>query len=245
MTNYKTRYEKSASPTERVSSAKGKRPGSKSTKNDIELLRALSKRVDPLHQDIEFSPDAADNLDNKQSLDNLSSDLNTSNKLKLKPLEGKTNLVSPKSTFLPVSEEEFRREHSADHPLAMGKGKYTKELKAGKMPAGAAKIQSKKLNESLVIFENKVSNLDDNDTKRELEILRRKQNEILLRVLEEERKAEERRMSALRDTTDNETRANLELIFAEERKRASERIIQQTKENEAIIKHAMISSVMN
>ena len=75
--------------------------------------------------------------------------------------------------------------------------------------------------------------------------MRKKQNEILLRVLEDEKNAEEQRMSALRNTTDPESRANLELIFAEERKRASERILQQTKENEALIKKRVLATSLN
>ena len=52
-------------------------------------------------------------------------------------------------------------------------------------------------------------------------------------------------MNALRNTTDPESRKNLELIFAEERKRASEKILRQTKENEVIIKKAMIAAATN
>ena len=98
------------------------------------------------------------------------------------------------------------------------------------------------MDENFVSFEEKT--VSNEDVKRELDILRRKQNDILLRVLEEERQAEEQRISALRSTTDVESRKNLEMIFAEERKRASERIIRQTKDNEAIIKQAIISSAL-
>ena len=74
------------------------------------------------------------------------------------------------------------------------------------------------------------------DLRSALEKLRKDQNEILLRVLEEERKAEEDRARAARSVPDVDEKNRLELVFAEERRRASERIIQLTKEHEANLK---------
>ena len=68
--------------------------------------------------------------------------------------------MSKKSTFevlQPVGEGEFRREHSKDHPLAMGSGKYEKEKRAGKVAktvpwASSSAGKKKRGEESLVTF---------------------------------------------------------------------------------------------
>ena len=235
-------------------SASMKRPKSKQssndTKDDIAMLRALSKRDSPVSSDV-FDSHGLDmkavfedeiEADEKSTTSN-----NNYFKTKLKPMEQKNQLVSPKSTFIPSTDDTFRREHSSDHPLAMGKGKYEKEIKSGKTPAGVPKsVPKKKLGSiegSYVTFEKPKEDSQE-DHRKVLEALRKKQNEVLLRILEDEKQAEEQRATALRGTTDPESRNNLEKIFAEERKRASERIIRQTKENEAIIKKAIIAAAM-
>lgn len=65
--------------------------------------------------------------------------------------------------------------------------------------------------------------------------MRREQNEALLRVLEDERSAEERRERSLKIVADQQERNRLEIVFADERKRASERIIKLTKDTGCII----------
>jgi len=222
----------------------------KDTAADVLILRSLSKQDNPIAADTAtselpgFSMGVVFNEDTDQKDENIQH-VQQSGKMKLKPIavKKKDNLISPKATFLPVGADEFRREFSADHPLAMGRGKYEEEKKMGKMPASGAKTQKSDPSEVLVSFETRNMG-NDFDTRRELEVLRRKQNEVLLRILEDEKRAEEERMAALRTTTDQESRNNLELIFAEERKRASERIIKQTKENEAVIKQAMLTVAM-
>lgn len=84
------------------------------------------------------------------------------------------------------------------------------------------------------------------DPQRQLELLRREQNDALMRVLEDERFAEDSREKALAQLTgdDEETqkeRQQLEMIFSEERKRASERIVRLTKEHETRIKEAVLT----
>ena len=68
----------------------------------------------------------------------------------------------------------------------------------------------------------------------EIEALRREQNNILLSVLDEEKVAEAKRVQASREVQlgDVEERKKLEMIFVEERKRASERIINLTRLHE-------------
>lgn len=235
------------------SAATTRRPGSTSKKDtaaDVLILRSLSKQENPIAADTAMSdlPEFGMNVftEGPEGKEDSIPLPQTSGKMKLKPLtsKGKESLISPKATFLPVGTDEFRREFSADHPLAMGRGKYEEEKKMGKTPASGAKVQKSNPSEILVSFEARDTS-NEIDTRRELEVLRRKQNEILLRILEDEKRAEEERMGALRATTDQESRNNLELIFAEERKRASERIIKQTKENEAVIKQAMLAAAMH
>jgi hypothetical protein len=214
------------------------------------ILRSLSKQENHIAADTAMAdlPGFGMNIftEGPEGKDDSIPQPQTSGKTKLKPLtsKGKESFISPKATFLPVGTDQFRREFSADHPLAMGRGKYEDEMKSGKTPASGAKIQKSNPSEILVSFESKETS-NETDTRRELEVLRRKQNEILLRILEDEKRAEEERMGALRGTADKESRNSLELIFAEERKRASERIIKQTKENEFVIKQAILAAAMH
>jgi hypothetical protein len=79
------------------------------------------------------------------------------------------------------------------------------------------------------------------DLQRRLEELRRHQNEALLEVLQDEREAEEQRTSMGRGVSDTKERNRLELVFAEERKRASERIILMTKDHEQKMKQVIVA----
>jgi hypothetical protein len=141
-----------------------------------------------------------------------------------------------------LQDNEFRREFSSDHPLAGGKGKYKKEFAAGKKMAGVHPGK-KELTIEKLTFDAQAKVVDP---KRQLEILRREQNDALMRVLEDERFAEDSREKALAQLVgdDEETRrerTQLELIFSEERKRASERIVRLTKEHETRIKEAVLT----
>lgn len=69
----------------------------------------------------------------------------------------------------------------------------------------------------------------------EVELLRRRQNQHLLSVLEEEQAAEEQRELRLRITTDARERERLELVFGQERARASDRIMRLTEDHEMAI----------
>ena len=231
---------------------RGKRQSPSQTKSDVALLRELSRSADPMNLDGESSYFEAESNTKNDGVENNSS-------VNSKTIDDNLNkfgqeIVSRKSTFevlQPVGENEFRREHSRDHPLAMGRGKYEKERQAGKTPktvpwasSSTGSKQKKRVGESLVSFITGDQAADYEENKKQLEFLRKQQNEVLLRILEDEKNAEEQRMTALRNTTDPESRASLELIFAEERKRASERILRQTKENESIIKKAMLAAAM-
>ncbi|KAF0741523.1 hypothetical protein Ae201684_003208 [Aphanomyces euteiches] len=68
----------------------------------------------------------------------------------------------------------------------------------------------------------------------QLEALRRRQNQELLRVLEEEQAAEEQREVILRQARDGAERNRLEKIFGLERSQASERIMRLTEEHEVM-----------
>jgi len=139
----------------------------------------------------------------------------------------------------PVAAGEFRRELSNDHPLAGGKGKYEKEKSKGKVAASGAKGATKPsatIERLTLEAHTKIV-----DPQRQLEQLRREQNEALLRVLEDERSAEEQREKSLKIVADQQERNRLEIVFADERKRASERIIKLTKEHESRIKDAILA----
>lgn len=130
----------------------------------------------------------------------------------------------------PTPEGEFRAEYSRDHPLAGGKGRYAEESAQGKqrvLPGRPRHHRPKRLVEVMSKQEQKKHALQN-----QLEELRKHQNKALLEVLEDERVAEEGRMEMSRGVTDTKERNRLELVFAEERKRASERIIAMTKEHE-------------
>ncbi|GAB9463402.1 hypothetical protein Gpo141_00000864 [Globisporangium polare] len=66
----------------------------------------------------------------------------------------------------------------------------------------------------------------------EIDALRRKHNEELLQVLEEEHHAEEQREYLLRQARDPSEKSRMESIFAKERARASERIMRITQKHE-------------
>lgn len=163
------------------------------------------------------------------------------------PIPRDANGKGPDGRRVKEKPGEFRREYSHDHPLAGGQGKYKKERGLGKRPVGGAALnairtQQEEPIEKLTI---NISRSDmrmpapassGKDLRSALEKLRKDQNEILLRVLEEERKAEEDRARAARSVPDVDEKNRLELVFAEERRRASERIIQLTKEHEANLK---------
>lgn len=87
------------------------------------------------------------------------------------------------------------------------------------------------------------TNRDRDDPQYRLEIIRREQNSELLQVLEEERLAELERERAARSLGlgDLEERRQLDLVFAEERRRASERIIGLTKSHESQMREAILN----
>ena len=161
-------------------------------------------------------------------------------------------MQSDKSMFLPTKDGEFRREYSGDHPLAPGgKGNYKKEVSSGQKPAGTggAKLlvpgsaltptqASAKVEKLTLAAQVKVV-----DPQRQLEQLRREQNEALMRVLEEEKSAEEARERMSRAVMSEVEASRLEMVFAEERRRASERIVRLTKEHEERIKEAVLSQM--
>lgn len=128
------------------------------------------------------------------------------------------------------------------HQLAGGKGKYEKELKGGKKATathifgdGKPPPATREIERLTFAVQTMVV-----DPEQQLDQLRREQNAALLRVLEEERKAEDEREQALSHLTDDKERHRVELLFAEERRAASERIIRLTKEHDIRIREAVV-----
>jgi len=134
----------------------------------------------------------------------------------------------------------FRPEYSRDHPLAGGKGKYSKESQQGKQKLVPGKRREPPAPERLAEVMSKQEQ-KKYDLQRQLEDLRKHQNEALLEVLEDERQAEEHRTEMGRGVSDTKERNRLELIFTEERKRASERIIAMTKDHEQKMKQVIVA----
>jgi hypothetical protein len=155
---------------------------------------------------------------------------------------------------------------SEDHPFNGGTGKYEKEYSRGLTAAGPTKgqrpanglgaqqathiKQSRSIEKLTVAAQKPVV-----DPQKYLEQIRREQNELMLRMLEEERAQEEERVQEIdsmrkeiMSTYEEDTKARLEeecsrleLVFAEERQRASERIILTTKNHEARVKEIVLS----
>jgi hypothetical protein len=162
--------------------------------------------------------------------------------------------VNEKATFLEPPPGKFRREFSNDHPLAKGgTGKYLKELKKGVTPAGMhveVPEHLKRTNSSVaetVGVANKIERLTYTaqkrvvDPKSQIDELKRQQNEALKRIIVEEREAEAVREQALRSVSDPRERQNLEGVFSEERRRASDRIIEATRQHEEAMKAAVLA----
>ena len=165
--------------------------------------------------------------------------------------------------------KQFRTEFSSDHPLAGGSGKYKKEKSAGLKPllgqSGSnfssnsknSKKKSKRPNSNgnsngnandVVVFKSTKQHPDNapslmNNPQKYLDSLRKDQNESLLKLLENERFQEDERINALKLVAGKEIdeRNRLELVFAEERRRASERIIHTTRMHEKKLKDAVIA----
>jgi hypothetical protein len=188
----------------------------------------------------------------------------TTTKSTNKPLD-KQRVKSAKARYVPEKADEFRREFSADHPLAGGMGHYKVEQTAGLKPASGARTEKEMTIETLVRpprekLESKYfddSGLEELSEKafEEVENLKRRQNEYVLSVLEEERAAEEYREQCLASFNGKQNqkmsgheelieRKKLESIFTEQRQRASARILQLTKEHEANIKQLVLSHLL-
>lgn len=154
--------------------------------------------------------------------------------------------------------KQFRAEFSSDHPFAGGSGKYKKEKKAGLKPVlgqPSSKPNSKSKNKrsngnanDIVVFKSTKQHPDSapsmmKNPQQYLDQLRKEQNEYLLKLLEQERFQEDERINALKLVAGKEVdeRNRLELVFAEERRRASERIINTTRMHEKKLKEAVIA----
>ena len=135
--------------------------------------------------------------------------------------------------------DKFRREFSADHPLAGGRGKYASE--SSRSSGGESHQPIERV--STLVKDKGKSLQNKPDPYAQLDALRKMQNEVLLRVLEEERlaEAERERMGRLLGSTEVDERRQLELVYAEERRRASERIISLTREHEQRLREAVLS----
>ena len=85
----------------------------------------------------------------------------------------------------------------------------------------------------------KRQNLTQAEAQGLVEELRRRQNEDLLLVLEQEQRNETEREMTLANMNDAEERRKTEHLFGIERARASERIMQITAEHEAVLANHM------
>lgn len=167
------------------------------------------------------------------------------------------NDVNEKAKFLPVAPGKFRREFSSDHPYADGgKGKYKTELQKGLTPAGLPLEPPKKPSNSIednveqavqlaekiekLTYEAQTSVVDEAD---DVDKIRKEMNAMMKVLLEEERTAEDERLKVLASLNDPQERANIEAIFAEERRRASEKITSASREYDKTIKQAMLKTL--
>mmetsp|Transcript_8459 Transcript_8459/g.12602 ORF Transcript_8459/g.12602 Transcript_8459/m.12602 type:complete len:149 (-) Transcript_8459:121-567(-) len=131
---------------------------------------------------------------------------------------------------------------------AGGAGKYDDELKRGIKPTGLSSdiVKAYSSVSAAIDLSNKVEKLtyaaQNNivDHRNELEKLKKTQNEILKKILDEERLAEEMRAEVSKTITEESEKMQIDHVFAEERKRANERIIQATKNHENTIKNAVL-----
>lgn len=162
--------------------------------------------------------------------------------------------VNEKAKFLAPPPGKFRREFSNDHPLAAGgKGKYSRELKRGVTPTGLSSLQPTTGSQNVantLETAGRVERLTYRaqtkvvDADEQLEKLKKEQNDMMKQLLEVERKAEDERKKTADTVEDPEELRNLEHVFAEERRRASQRIIDQAKENDREMKQ-MVLALMN
>ena len=127
----------------------------------------------------------------------------TPKKKKKKPQRAQTISARPLTP-----EGKFRAEHSADHPFAGGKGQYARESAAGRQRLVPGKHRNRappsapeRLAEVMSRQEQK-----KHDLQRQLEGLRKHQNQALLEVLEDERQAEEERTGLARGVSDTKER---------------------------------------
>ena len=81
------------------------------------------------------------------------------------------------------------------------------------------------------------------DPEAQLDRIKSTQGGILKGLLEQERLAEEQREFMARGLTDPVEKASLEAIFAEERNRASDRIMAATKKHDQVIKQAVLEAM--
>ncbi len=188
-----------------------------------------------------------------EEIGNSSKDLKKNSQSEISKGKDTRRVVSAKARFVPLKPGEFRKEMSADHPLAGGKGEYKKEKSVGLREASGANLlghQPKTPSHSFI--SPPVTEDISDEAFRKLEALKKSQNEYMLQVLAEERAAEENRektlstfkrsnMSAEEELSE---RRRMEAIFAEQRVRASERIIRLTKEHEHNIQMALMNARM-
>lgn len=162
-----------------------------------------------------------------------------------------------KAKYMPTPQGKFRREFSLDHPYApKGLGKYKKELKKGLKPVqfDASKSMTSDVQASADVaqtlamaqkvekltYDAETSVVDSEDTVKQLQEASAKK---LQDLIEEERLAEEDRVEAIRNVVDAQEKAAMDQIFAEERSRASERIITATKEHDALVRNALLRTM--
>jgi hypothetical protein len=158
--------------------------------------------------------------------------------------------VNEKAKFLAPPTGKFRREFSNDHPLANhGTGKYKKELSKGLTPTGLDLPAPKNELSQTLELANKVEKLTFEattsviDSEKSIDQIEKELKAQLHEIIDEERLAEEDRSETISRLRDESEKARLEHIFAEERQRASERIMKATKDHDDVLKKAMLAAV--
>lgn len=243
-------HKKSMSPTSRSPSSPANRHD-----NDVQLptieFTAGKEFHDMQQQKEQEAKDAAEEKKFQRSRNNRPRSAATMTSSERRKENLRTD-VNKKAKYLEVPKGKFRKEFSLDHPLAPnGKGKYTGELKQGLQPLNmdvpkdskASNVQetlqlAEKVEKLTYDAQQKVVDSDDGVKK-----MQESMASSLAKVIEEERLAEENRSESIRNLNDPEERAKVEQIFAEERARASERIITATKEHDQAVRRALLRTM--
>jgi hypothetical protein len=165
----------------------------KSTTKVRDKVLALRAQVDDRDADLEYSTKHSSKVSYSDETKYIDDDTE----------DNDISRATPKA-----SRPEFRREYSGDHPLAGGSGKYKKEISSGKKakgPIGHTSVKAEPIERlSEIVSKQEQRKLEN---QKQLDALRKRQNEALLKVLDEERRAEDTRSAMGKSVTDPKERS--------------------------------------